>query len=58
MYDTPRNKRLNLIKLKMDKEELEKLRNREEWFKECVKKDSMLLSDIYTQIKDKKKIMN
>lgn len=56
MYDTPRNKRLNLIKLKMDKEELEKIRNRKERFKECIISDSMLLSDIYTQIKNKRKM--
>ncbi len=55
MYDTPRNKRLNLLKLKMDKKELEKIRNRKEWFKESIKTDSMLLSDIYTEIKDKKR---
>jgi hypothetical protein len=56
MYDTPRNKKLNLIKLKLDRDELEKMRNREEWFKECIKKDSMLLSDIYTQIENKRKM--
>ena len=55
MYDTPKNKRMNLIRLKMDKEELEKIRNRKEWFKECIKKDSMLLSDIYTEIRDNKR---
>lgn len=55
MYDTPRNKRLNLIQLKMDREELKKIRNRKEWFKECIKTDSMLLSDIYREIKSNKK---
>ena len=54
MYDTPKNKRMNLIRLKMDKEELEKIRNRKEWFKECIKSDSMLLSEIYTEIRDNK----
>jgi hypothetical protein len=55
MYDTPKNKRMNLLRLKMDKEELEKIRNRKEWFKECIKTDSMLLSDIYTEIKNNRK---
>ena len=27
MYDTPKNKRMNLLRLKMDKEELEKIRD-------------------------------
>jgi hypothetical protein len=54
MYDTPKNKRMNLIRLKMDREELEKIRNRKEWFKECIKTDRMLLSDIYTEIRDNK----
>ena len=31
MYDTPKNKRMNLIRLKMDKEELEKIRKRKEF---------------------------
>ena len=35
--------------------ELEKIRNRKEWFKECIKTDSMLLSDIYTEIKNNRK---
>jgi hypothetical protein len=51
MYDTPRNKRLNLLRMKMDNEEMEKMRNRKEWFKECIKTDSMLLLDIYTEIR-------
>ncbi len=55
MYDTPKNKRMNLIRLKMDKEEIEKMKNREEWFKECIKSDSMLLLDIYREIEDKKR---
>jgi hypothetical protein len=55
MYDTPKNKRMNLLRLKMDKEELEKIRNKKEWFKECIKSDSMLLSDIYTEIRDNKR---
>ena len=55
MYDTPRNKRLNLLRMEMDKEELEKMRNRKEWFKECITTDSMLLSDIYTEIKNKRR---
>jgi hypothetical protein len=55
MYDTPKNKRMNLLRLKMDREELEKIRNRKEWFKECIKTDSMLLSNIYTEIKNKRK---
>jgi len=54
MYDTPKNKRMNIIRLKMDKEELEKIRNRKEWFKEYIKLDSMLLSDIYREIRDNK----
>ena len=56
MYDTPKNKRLNLLRMEMDREEVEKLRNRKEWFKECITKDSMLLLDIYTEIKDKRKM--
>jgi hypothetical protein len=56
MYDTPKNKRMNLIRLKIDREELEKIRDRKEWFKECIKTDSMLLSDIYTEIKNKRKM--
>ena len=59
MYDTPRNRRLNLIQSKMDKEELMKMKKKkEEWFKECVTKDSMLLSDIYRVIQKKKKVVN
>ena len=54
MYDTPKNKRMNLIRLKMDREELKKIRDRKEWFMECIKTDSMLLSDIYTEIKNKR----
>ena len=38
----------------MDKEELEKIRKRKEWFKECIKTDSMLLSNIYREIRDNK----
>ncbi len=52
MYDTPKNKRMNIIRLKMDKKELEKIKNREVWFKECIKTDTMLLSDIYREIRD------
>ncbi len=51
MYNTPKNKRLSLLKMEMDKEELEKMRNRKEWFKGCIKTDSMLLLDIYTEIR-------
>jgi hypothetical protein len=56
MYDTPKNKRMNLIRIKMDREELEKIRDRKEWFKECIETDSMLLLDIYTEIKNKRKM--
>jgi len=52
MYDTPKNKRMNLLRLKMDREELEKMKNKKEWFKECIKTDSMLLIDIYREIRD------
>ena len=54
MYNTPYDKRLNLLKIKKDKEEMEKLKNKEKWFNECVKLDSVLLLDIYRQIRDKK----
>ena len=53
MYNTPYDKRLNLLKIKKDKEEMEKLKNKEKWFDECVKKNGVLLSDIYRQIRDK-----
>jgi len=55
MYDTPRNKRLNLIQMKIDKDELEKMRNKEEWLKECITTNSMLLLDIYTEIKNNRR---
>ena len=32
---------------------MEKLKNKEKWFDECVKKNGVLLSDIYRQIRDK-----
>lgn len=54
MYNTPYDKRLNLLKIKKDKEEIEKLKNKENWFDECVKKKGILLSDIYRGIRDKK----
>ena len=41
--------------MEMDKEELEKMKNRKEWFKECITTDSMLLSDIYTEINNKRR---
>lgn len=52
MYDTPKNKRMNFLRMKMDREELEKMKNKKEWFKECIKTDSMLLIDIYREIRD------
>jgi hypothetical protein len=55
MYNTPYDKRLNLLKIKKDKEELEKMKNKEELYKECVKTDGVLLSDIYREIRDNKK---
>jgi regulator of replication initiation timing len=52
MYNTPYNNKINQLQKKKDKEDLEQMRNREEWF-ECVKSDGMLLSDIYRVIKKK-----
>ena len=54
MYNTPYDKRLNLLKIKKDKEEIEKIKNKEECFKECIKMKGMLLSDIYREIRDNK----
>ena len=58
MYNTPYVKRMNQLKIEKDKEELEKMKNKKDWFKECVKSDSVLLYDIYREIKDKKKKMS
>jgi hypothetical protein len=55
MYNTPYDKRLNLLKIKKDKEELEKMKNKEKLYKEYVKSNGVLLSDIYTEIKNKRK---
>ena len=57
MYDTPYNDRINQLQMKRDKENLERMKNKEEWFNECIKKDSMLLSDIYRVIKNKSNIV-
>ena len=54
MYNTPYDKRLNLLKIKNDKEELEKMKNKEKLYKEYVKTDGVLLSEIYREIRDKK----
>ena len=54
MYNTPYDKRLNLLKIKKDKEELEKMKNKKELYKEYVKSDGVLLSDIYREIRDNK----
>ena len=54
MYNTPYDKRLNLLKIKKDKEELEKLKNKEKLYKEYIKTDGVLLSEIYREIRDKK----
>jgi hypothetical protein len=54
MYNTPYDKRLNLLKIKKDKEEMEKMKNKKEWFKECIKTNSLLLLDIYREIRDNK----
>ena len=54
MYNTPYDKRLNLLKIKKDKEELEKMKNKEKLYKEYVKTDGVLLSDIYREIRDNK----
>ena len=53
MYNTPYVKRLNQLKIEKDKEELEKIKKKD-WFKECVKLDSVLLYDIYREIRDKR----
>jgi len=53
MYDTPKNQRLNKLQIKKDREEIKKMNSKIEWFKECVKIDSMLLKDIYTLIENK-----
>lgn len=55
MYNTPYDKRLNLLKIKKDREEIDKMKNKEEWFKECVKTNGVLLSDIYREIRDNKR---
>jgi hypothetical protein len=54
MYNTPYVKRLDLLKIKKDKEELEKMKNKEKLYKEYVKTDGVLLSDIYREIRDNK----
>ena len=54
MYNTPYDKRLNLLKIKTDKEELEKMKNKEKLYKEYVKTNGVLLSDIYREIRDNK----
>ena len=54
MYNTSYDKRLNLLKIKKDKEELEKMKNKEKLYMECIKTDSMLLSEIYREIRDNK----
>ncbi len=54
MYNTPYDKRLNLLKIKKDKEELEKMKNKEKLYKEYVKTDGVLLLDIYRELRDNK----
>ena len=54
MYNTPYDTRLNLLKINKDKEELEKMKNKEKLYKEYVKTNGVLLSDIYREIKDNK----
>ena len=53
MYNTPYNDKITKLQKKKDKEDLEQMRNRKEWF-ECVKTDGMLLSDIYRVIENNK----
>lgn len=53
MYNTPYDKRLKKLQIKKDKEDIEKMNNKVELFKECVKNNSMLLSNIYKPISDK-----
>lgn len=52
MFNTNYNKRLNQLKIKKDNEELEKMKTKNVNIKECMKKDSILLYDIYREIKD------
>lgn len=54
MYDTPYVKRLDLLKIKKDKEELDKMKNKEKLYKEYIKTSGVLLSDIYRLISDNK----
>ena len=54
MYDTPYFDNISQLQKKKDKEDIEQMKNMEDWFKECVKTDGMLLSDIYRVIKKKK----
>lgn len=55
MYNTPYYDRINNLQIKKDKEDLEKIKNRENWFKECVKKNTISLTDIYRVIQNKEK---
>jgi regulator of replication initiation timing len=54
MYNTPYVKRLDILKIKKDKEELEKMKNKEKFNKEYVNTNGVLLSDIYREIRDNK----
>jgi len=58
MYNTPYVKRLNQLKIEKDKEELEKMKKKEKLYKEYVKTNGVLLSDIYREIRDKKRKMS
>ena len=53
MYDTPYFDNIIQLQKKKDKKDIEQMKNKENWFKECVKTDGMLLSDIYRVIKKK-----
>jgi len=55
MYNTPYYKNLDILKRKEDEKERERMKNKEDWFNECIKKEPILLKDIYTLIGNKSK---
>ena len=54
MYNTPYYKNLDILQRKEDEKERDRIKNKEDWFNECIKKEPLLLKDIYRVIENKK----
>ena len=55
MYNTPYYKNLDILQRKEDEKERERIKNKEDWFNECIKKEPLLLKNIYRVIQSKRR---